>query len=223
MIFTRQAYPEYICNMLIGLFDSGVGGLTVLAACRRALPGARYLYLDDCANCPYGGRTGEEITALARDCADVLIRAGCDAVVIACNTATAAAASVIRARYPDKTVLGIEPAVKPALAAVKGRVLLLATPATAALRRYGSRVIVGAEPRLAEEIERAYGDPEALRALASATLAKYSGYSAVVTGCSHYAHLIPYIPCPVFDGADGVARLLASKFAGRPSAEAEAQ
>lgn len=194
--------------MLIGLFDSGVGGLTVLSACKKALPSARWLYLDDSAHAPYGDKTDEQVTSLAESCADALFGAGCDAVVIACNTATAAAAAEIRRKYADKTVLGLEPAVKPALAAVRGRVLLLATPVTAALKKYSDRVIVGVEPTLAREIEEAYGDPFALKDLADRTLAKYKDFDAVVTGCSHYAHLIPYMPFPVFDGAEGVAKRL---------------
>ena len=177
--------------MLIGMFDSGVGGLTVLAACKRLMPSARYLYLDDGAHAPYGDRS-------------VLADAGCDAIVIACNTATAAAASVLRRMF-SLPIFGLEPAVKPALAAVSGNVLLLATPVTARLRRYPARVKVGVERTLACDIERAAGDPAALKALAERTLAKYSDYDAIVTGCSHYAHLIPYLPRPVFDGADGLA------------------
>lgn len=196
--------------MLIGLFDSGVGGLTVLSACKKVLPSARFLYLDDSAHSPYGEKTSADVTRLADECARVLIDAGCDALIIACNTATAAAAEILRARYKDKIILGLEPAVKPALAAVRGRVLLLATPVTAALKSYPDRVVVGVEHTLAGDVERAYGDPHSLEQLAKDTLAKYSDFDAVVTGCSHYAHLIPYIDLPVFDGAEGVARRAAA-------------
>lgn len=196
--------------MLIGLFDSGVGGLSVLAACRRELPQADYLYLDDRSHLPYGSKPRSEIIAIAERNIRTLFAAGAEACVIACNTATAAAAEHLRGKYPDKIIVGLEPAVKPALAATDGLVLLLTTPATASIKKYGPRVIVGAEPTLAEEIERAYPDPPRLRELAARTLARYSGYSAVVTGCSHYAHLSPYIPFPVFDGAEGAARRLKS-------------
>ncbi len=190
--------------MLIGMFDSGVGGLTVLAACKRLMPSARYLYLDDGAHAPYGDRSVREVTDLSVANVRLLADAGCDAIVIACNTATAAAASVLRRMF-SLPIFGLEPAVKPALAAVSGNVLLLATPVTARLRRYPARVKVGVERTLACDIERAAGDPAALKALAERTLAKYSDYDAIVTGCSHYAHLIPYLPRPVFDGADGLA------------------
>lgn len=200
--------------MRVGLFDSGVGGLSVLEACKREVPAAEYLYLDDRAHLPYGGKTRAEITEIADRNLRVLFAAGCDVVIIACNTATAAAANTLRARYPQNPILGLEPAVKPALAQTRGRVLLLATPVTAGLKRYPPRVIVGVEHTLASEIEEAYGNPEALRALAERTLAAYDGYEAVVTGCSHYAHLIPYMHCPVFDGAAGVAKRLKSLIGG---------
>ncbi len=194
--------------MLIGMFDSGAGGLNVLNACKKTVPRARYLYLDDSAHCPYGNKPKEEIERIALRNAKLLFDAGCDVIVIACNTATAAAATLIRKTYPDKAVIGIEPAVRPALSSVGGKVLLLATPITAGLRKYPDRVIVGAEETLAAEIEAAYPNAEKLEALAEKTLEKYSGYEAVVTGCTHYAYLIPYIRAPVFDGADGVARRL---------------
>lgn len=200
--------------MLVGLFDSGVGGLSVLAACKRALPTAEYLYLDDHAHLPYGTKTQAEIIGIAERNINLLFSANCDAVVIACNTATAAAADYLRHKYPERIILGLEPAVKPALAQTDGKVLLLTTPATAHLKHYGDRVIMGVEPTLAADIEEAYGNPEALKSLAGRTLAKYSDYSAVVTGCSHYAHLIPFITCRVFDGAEGVARRLKTLFLG---------
>ena len=201
--------------MLIGLFDSGVGGLTVLSACKKVLPDARFLYLDDTAHAPYGDKPAGRVTELADACVKTLLKAGCDAVIIACNTATAAAAAYLRAAYPGEIILGLEPAVKPALAAVGGKVLLLATPVTATLKRYSDRVIVGTERTLAADVERAYGDPAALKKLADDTLAKYADYDAVVTGCSHYAHLIPYIDKPVFDGAEGVARRAAELLKSR--------
>lgn len=196
--------------MRIGLFDSGVGGLTVMAACKRLIPRASYLYLDDAPDAPYGEKSDEEIIAAADKCINILFSAGCDAAVIACNTATAVAAGVLRKRYPDKIILGLEPAVLPALRSERGRVLLLTTPVTARHKTYPDRVIVGVERGLASDVEKAYGCPSALHALAKHTLSKYSGFDAVVTGCSHYAHLTPYIHCRVYDGADGVARRLIS-------------
>lgn len=197
--------------MLIGLFDSGVGGLTVMAACKKLLPFADFLYLDDSANAPYGDKTAEEIENCARRNLSLLFAAGCDAAVIACNTATSVCADKMRAEFAGRAILGLEPAVKPALAGTRGRVILLATPVTASRRVYPSRVKVIAEKTLAAEVEKAYGDPQKLRALAEKVYAecgRTGGFSAIVTGCSHYAHLTPYFPCKVYDGADGVARRL---------------
>ena len=162
-------------------------------------------------NLAFEGRSIAGIAA-ARGCLHTLMNAGCDAVVIACNTATAVAAGALRSEYPDFPILGLEPAVGPALRAERGKILLLATPATARHKTYPPRVIVGVERNLASDVERAYGCPSALHALARRTLSAYSGYSAVVTGCSHYAHLAPYMHCRVYDGADGVARRLAAIF-----------
>ena len=183
-----------------------------MAACKRLMPRASYLYMDDAPDAPFGEKSDGEIVDAARRCLHALMNAGCDAVVIACNTATAVAADVLRVEYPDFPILGLEPAVAPALRAERGKILLLATPATARHKSYPPRVIVGVEHTLASDVERAYGCPSALHALARRTLSGYSGYSAVVTGCSHYAHLAPYMPCRVYDGADGVARRLASIF-----------
>lgn len=195
--------------MRIGLFDSGVGGLTVMAACKRLLPRASFVYYDDAEHAPYGDKSDEEIISAAEGCVRALVSAGCDAIVIACNTATAVAVRRLRESC-GIPVLGLEPAVAPALRRERGRVLLLATPATARHKTYPPRVIVGVERTLASDVERAYGCPSALRALARRVLSSYSGYCAVVTGCSHYAHLAPYMPCRVYDGADGVARRLLS-------------
>ena len=199
--------------MLIGLFDSGVGGLTVMNACKKALPACDFLYLDDSANAPYGEKSDEDIENIVGRNLSLLFSAGCSAAVIACNTATSVCADKMRAKFKDKTILGLEPAVKPALAENEGRVLLLATPVTARHRSYPPRVIVREEHTLATEVENAYGDPAKLRALAERVYARCleeGEFSAIVTGCSHYAHLAPYLPCKVYDGASGVARRLVS-------------
>lgn len=95
--------------MLIGLFDSGVGGLSVMAACKKVLPACDFLYLDDSANAPYGDRSDGEIEAFSRRNLNLLFSAGCDAAVMACNTATSVCADKMRAAFPDKTILGSNP------------------------------------------------------------------------------------------------------------------
>lgn len=101
-------------NRPVGVYDSGLGGLTVWRELRRALPGESLLYLGDGKNCPYGARPREEVRRLACQAVDYLIAQGCKLVVVACNTATAAAIDFLRERYPDIPLVGMEPAVKPA-------------------------------------------------------------------------------------------------------------
>ena len=115
-------------NAPIGIYDSGLGGLTVWREVRRLLPHETLVYLGDGKNCPYGSRPKEEIRALADEAVGVLVAAGCKLVVVACNTATAAAIDFLRAKYAPLPIVGMEPAVKPAcLATRSGVVGVLAT------------------------------------------------------------------------------------------------
>lgn len=98
----------------IGVYDSGLGGLTVWRELRRALPRESLVYLGDGKNCPYGSRPAEEIRTLADRAVATLLDAGCKLVVVACNTATAAAIDFLRAKYSSTPIVGMEPAVKPA-------------------------------------------------------------------------------------------------------------
>jgi len=112
----------------IAIYDSGLGGLTVWREVRRALPGESLLYLGDGKNCPYGSRPREEIVRLADEAVAALVARGCKLVVVACNTATAAAIDFLRGKYAPMPIVGMEPAVKPAcLATRSGVVGVLAT------------------------------------------------------------------------------------------------
>ena len=123
----------------IGVFDSGVGGISVLRALIHKMPGENYLYFGDSANAPYGTRSPQEVTALAMAVADHLVAQGVKALVIACNTSTSVAIEQFRQRYPELTVVGIEPSVGLAAAQYPtGRIGVLATPATIA----GIRAII---------------------------------------------------------------------------------
>ena len=120
---TRQDY--------IAVFDSGLGGLSVLRHLRRRMPGERFLYYGDSAHAPYGVRSRAEVEALTLSTAERLMSRGLKALVVACNTATSAAIEPLRAKYPDLIVVGIEPALK--LAADRfpgGRIGVMATPVT---------------------------------------------------------------------------------------------
>ena len=110
-------------NAPIGVYDSGLGGLTVWREIRRALPGESLAYLGDGANCPYGSRPREEVQALADAAVARLVELGCKMVVVACNTATAAAIDFLREKYAGVPIVGMEPAVKPACLATRSGVV----------------------------------------------------------------------------------------------------
>ena len=122
----------------IGVFDSGVGGLSLLRELRRLLPNEDFIYYGDRANAPYGAKTHEEILEISKGIVDVLLSRGAKAIVVACNTATAVAIEPLRAAYPELPIIGIEPAVKPARVAGCKRVLVLATPVTVSESRFAA-------------------------------------------------------------------------------------
>ena len=201
----------------VGVFDSGIGGLTVLAECVRRLPGCDYLYYGDNAHAPYGSRSAEEITHLVRAALRVFSAYGVDAAVLACNTATAVCAQLMRKEFPFP-VVGTEPAVKPA-AERCSRALVLATPRTIGSDRLRSLVkrfpwcafTLFAPPDLAGAVERAEGRAEKVKLEDHLPRGNYDG---VVLGCTHYVYLrreiSAFYGAPVFDGNRGTAQRLAS-------------
>ncbi len=200
-------------NVRIGLFDSGVGGLTVLSACRRMLPQATFFYYGDNGNAPYGSRTCGEISELVDGGVGALLGAEVDAIVLACNTATAVCAERLRGRL-NIPVVGMEPAIKPAAERYHD-VLVLATPRTAESERL--RVLVGkfpqcnitvcALPGLAGAIEAYLTQGEVFSLAEHLPPAKPQ---AVVLGCTHYAffrrEIGAHYGVPVYDGGEGTAR-----------------
>ncbi|KAF7599194.1 MAG: glutamate racemase [Candidatus Dactylopiibacterium carminicum] len=189
----------------VGVFDSGVGGLSVLREIRALLPGENLLYCADSGHAPYGEKPQALIEARSLEICDFLLDQGAKALVIACNTATAAAANAIRARWPWLPVIGVEPAVKPATAAThKGVVGVLATTGTlesarfaALLDRFGHGVQVITQPGtgLVDLIEQGEFDGPRLRGLLTQHLApmREAGADTVVLGCTHYIFLRPLI------------------------------
>lgn len=188
----------------IGVFDSGIGGLSVLHHIRAELPDARLLYVADSGHVPYGDKSGDYIERRSALLAEFLIAQGAEAIVIACNTATAAAAAALRARHA-LPIVGMEPAVKPAAAATRSGVVgVLATVGTlesarfaALLERYGEEVEIVTQgcPGLVERVER--GDlagPET-RALVERYTAPLlaRGADTLILGCTHYPFLAPLI------------------------------
>lgn len=184
----------------VGVFDSGLGGLSVLWELRALLPRERWLYYADCAHCPYGERSPAYILDRCTSIMDAMVERGAKVVVVACNTATSVALAALRARY-GVPIVGMVPAVKPAAAATRsGRIGVLATPRTvtgealaALIREHASGTVVSAMPApgLVELVEAGrLSGPEveaALRPVLCPLLAQ--GMDTLVLGCTHYPFL----------------------------------
>lgn len=184
----------------VGVFDSGLGGLSVVGELRARLPGEALLYYADCAHCPYGERSPAYILDRCTSIVDALVGRGAKAVVVACNTATSVALAALRARY-GVPVVGMVPAVKPATAATRtGRIGVLATPRTVGgealaglIREHarGAEVFAVPAPGLVELVEAGRLDgPEvaaALRPLVCPLLGR--GVDTLVLGCTHFPFL----------------------------------
>lgn len=191
--------------MTIGIFDSGVGGLTVWRQVRQALPQVPLLYVADQVHVPYGGRPGAVIRRFSRDIATFLINQGAETVVVACNTATAAAIEELRRLWPDIPFVGMEPAVKPAAAATRsGKIGVLATAGTFQSQRYADllrrfaadlTVMESDCPGLVEQIEQgAFNTVETRQMLVSFLNPMLnSGADTVILGCTHYPLVLPLI------------------------------
>lgn len=214
----------------IGVFDSGVGGISVLRHIRELLPHENLLYVADSKYAPYGNKTPEFIRERAFFLADFLIKQGAKALVVACNTATAAAIEELRERY-KLPIIGMEPAVKPAVMATKtGVVGVLATVGTlksaqfaALLESYGQGVTVVTEgcPGLVECIERGELATDATRRLLEGYLKPLLDAKAdtIVLGCTHYPFVRPLIEdivgsdITLIDTGAAVARQLQKRLA----------
>src|SRR5512143_3978777 len=214
---TRQWQP-------IGIFDSGIGGLTVLRAIHQLMPYEPLLYLADQAHVPYGPRPLEEVRHYSRVITRFLLDQGCRLIVVACNTASAAALKHLRRTFPDIPFVGMEPAVKPAAEHThSGVVGVLATPATfqgelyaSVVERFGQgvRLLQHTCPGLVTQIENgALDSAETRRILEEALLPMLDqGIDTVVLGCTHYPFVIPLIQqitgpgVRVIDPAPAVAR-----------------
>lgn len=211
-------------DLPIGVVDSGVGGISVLGALLKQMPEENYLYYGDSANAPYGEKTRAEVLAITRKNLALLRARGIKAFVIACNTATGAAAEVLRAENPGFPIIGIEPAVKPAsLLGDHPRVLVMATPLTLAQEKFRALAARFADeeeviplpcPGLVELVERGNLHGDVLDRYLEDLFAPYRGekIDAVVLGCTHYPHIKDAIAAHlprgvvILDGGDGTAR-----------------
>ena len=212
----RTAFP-------IAVFDSGLGGISVLRCLRQELPAEDFLYFGDSANAPYGTRPLSEVRSLTVQNISALYGRGIKAAVIACNTATSAAVQLLRERFPEIPIIGMEPALKPAvLHHPHGLVLVLATPLTLREEKFSQLLSHFGEqaeavplpcPELVEFVERGELDSPALSAYLHAKLDPYRDRAdAAVLGCTHFPFLRAAIRrvlgdhAVLYDGGAGTAR-----------------
>ena len=212
-------------NRPIGVYDSGFGGLSVWRELRRMLPNESLRYLGDGKNCPYGGRSREEITAFATEAVERLVTEGVKMVVVWCNTATTAAVAHLRERWSDMPIVGLEPAVKPAcLSSRTRRIAVLATEHSlqsemflaTALRYAGDvEVVKVVGEGFVELVERGAEHSAEAEAAVRKVVEPLLGMNIdkIVLGCTHYPFLRPLIEgvigdrdIAVIDSGEAVAR-----------------
>ena len=168
----------------IAVFDSGVGGLSVLRELVAQMPSEHFLYFGDSANAPYGTRPTAEIRSLTLAHAERLFGRGAKALVVACNTATSAAIGALRARWPDRVIIGIEPALKLAVSRHPGGCIgVLATEATLREEKFAALLQRCAVPLLAAATPRAVWLRAKVKALAEAGILRGSDVMRHLEGC----------------------------------------
>lgn len=215
----------------IGVFDSGLGGVSVLRACAALLPHEDFLFFGDSANAPYGEKTLEQVRALTIRRAEELLDRGVKAIVVACNTATSAAIALLRERWAEVPIIGIEPAVKPAAqAGDSSQVLVLATPLTIHEEKYQNLAaafcheanVISLPCRgLAELVETGHRDDAVIDEYLQELFLpfRHCGVEYIVLGCTHYPFVEKAIrrnfgrPVVIIDGSEGTARQLKRQLA----------
>ena len=211
-------------NAPIAVFDSGMGGISVLRELVKLMPREDFLYFGDSKNAPYGTRELPEIQELTIRNIQHLMNRGCKAVAVACNTATSAAVRKLREMYPNFPIVGIEPAVKPAcMENPGGKVLVMATPMTVRLGklhllckrfRHVAQIETLSCPGLMEFVEEGRDQTPELMHFLEELLAPYRDVDAVVLGCTHYPFVRKQVQelmgdsVKIYDGAAGTAREL---------------
>jgi len=220
-----ELYPTQPAQgSLIGIFDSGVGGLSILRELQRLLPGQPKLFIADQAHVPYGPRPLEEVRQFSESITRFLLDRGAEVIVVACNAASAASLKTLRQHYPGVPFIGMEPAVKPAAEQThSGVVGVLATPATfqgelyaSVVERFASHVTLMQStcPGLVQQIEAGNLDGRETRQILEEALNPMlqAGIDTVVLGCTHYPFVIPLIQSiagdqvRVINPAEAVAR-----------------
>ena len=220
-------------NRPIGVLDSGLGGISVLRELVKLMPGEDFIYYGDSANAPYGTRTPEEVIDLTKKDVEFLLERGAKAIVVACNTATSVAIKELRAAYEEVLpVIGIEPALKPAVKAKEhSKVVVMATPMTLSQTKFNSMMHIYEDdaniikmpcPGLVEYIESGVLEGPILDAYLEKQFAPYdkAEIDAVVLGCTHYPLIREVIQkhLPgvfVYDGGFGTAKQTKRRLAER--------
>lgn len=208
----------------VGVLDSGVGGISVLRELVRLMPGEDFLYYGDSANAPYGTKAAQTVVDLTVKNTEFLLERGAKAIVVACNTATSVAIRLLREKYPDMPVIGIEPALKPAVKAKEhSKVLVMATPMTLEQQKFNDMmhyyetdadIIKVPCPGLVELIEAGHLDGPELMEYLEQRFAPYKDeqIDAAVLGCTHYPLIRPMVQkmlpegAVIYDGGFGTAR-----------------
>ncbi len=214
-------------NYPIGVFDSGLGGLSVVRTIRQVLPNESIVYYGDSKYAPYGTKSLERVIARSEEIVETLLNVPVKAIVIACNTATSAAAEQLRNKYPDVVIVGMEPAIKPALQQSRSKVCVLATEMTLREVKFNAliaqleateRIVKCPAPQLVEYVESARPDEARLRAILDELLADSCGkVDVVVLGCTHYlfvkAQIQDYLGSQIklYDGNMGTATHLKNR------------
>ncbi|MFT5873996.1 MAG: glutamate racemase [Clostridium sp.] len=182
----------------IGFFDSGVGGISVLKESLKVLPNEDFVYFGDSKNAPYGTKDVNEVRKLTFNAVDFLLDKGAKVVVIACNTATSAAIDALREKYTDISIIGIEPALKPAVKISRGKsIIIMATPMTLAenkfsnlMEKYNREVDIISLPcpGLVELIEHGIIEGEQIERYLKGKLKQFMNLevASIVLGCTHY-------------------------------------
>lgn len=207
----------------IAVIDSGMGGISVLRKLYKIMPNEDYIYFGDSANAPYGIKTIEEIRELTVTAAENMINRGAKALVIACNTATSAAAACLREKHPELPIIGLEPAIKPAaLFKENPKVLVLATPLTLKAEKFNllmeklkdkAQFYKLPAPELVRFIESGnFDSPEEIAYLENILEPYVNKVDAVVLGCTHFPFARKTIKrilggnVEIFNGGEGAAR-----------------
>ncbi|MCL2675032.1 MAG: glutamate racemase [Firmicutes bacterium] len=205
---------------IIGVIDSGVGGVSTLSAVSSLLPSENYIYVADRSHCPYGGRSDSFIIERVGGICEMLVGIGADAVALACNTATNVCIDILRERFSRTLIVGVEPAIKPAVEELTfGKALVLLTPAAAVQSKFLSlleafdrdRIIVSPQPSLAALIENNIGDLKKIGGEVERLLSPLitPEIESVVLGCTHYClirdKIADIFAAKIYDGNVGAA------------------